>query len=597
MDPDTIESTTVQHESVIQESTRYHRDKTFIQTKNIEHLLCFTTGTLFLILCGIFRVVYGLFGNNFYILHDYAMLASHMCLIIALSAVIYIFIKLSIPLVNRISYGGHFTTGILHEIPKTISVCFSLILVSQIIWHNAQLRCNNLVIETTVNNKEPNNSANIGSEPLTESSTVTTVLTPFSCEQIIQDINKNKKTVRKLESTKKNLPQNSIKKYYYLFINPDIYNDEHNDSKDIILNINEESIFAKTLHAIALSILIFITRSIIIYALNYNVYYAHYSERIEKNNDKTSVINALSSLANASYSNEIDAICTALLRIIALDEPDLVTFTDLKKLIGESNAIKVFKYCEKNVKESLDYGDFYNLYTSTLFEQEQLSRGLRQKNSAVKTLHFISTFICIPIAIAVFLNYKNIKSDHASRISIIMTGLISGGYVFGDIIKKMIMSLLFVFFVRPFDIHDYVRIGGKLYRVDEINVLTTNLMNNRLCVIMQNSKLLDEAITNYRISNVCEESYTFKFKIDEFRKYKEQLVANINNHIAKLPRVFRQKMYFKDNKIIDESTIDATIVIGYNIENISMKVFNENQENFVLNLHAMIANAGFTQYK
>jgi len=65
------------------------------------------------------------------------------------------------------------------------------------------------------------------------------------------------------------------------------------------------------------------------------------------------------------------------------------------------------------------------------------------------------------------------------------------------------ISGLFVLVVRPFRVHDYVRIGNVEGIVEEININYTKIRTqSNTTVLISNQRIMDQDITNYR----CEES-------------------------------------------------------------------------------------------
>ncbi|KAI5169344.1 hypothetical protein PAEPH01_0633 [Pancytospora epiphaga] len=344
--------------------------------------------------------------------------------------------------------------------------------------------------------------------------------------------------------------------------------------------------------AMGMSAGIFLLKNILIYALSYNVHFFYYSERIEKNNNKINLLKILNGLVNAGYSEDIDTISKKLIELISKDS-GTITYADAKHVIGEENADSLFYYLniEKTVG-MLECSDLQKFYKKTLFEQEQLSEGLVQKNSSVDNLNVVATFICVILSISTFFSELNREKGSVNQIAIIMTGLATGGYIFADIIKKYIGSLLFVFFIRPFEIGDHVIIDGKISKVKEINILTSTLIQDQLTVICPNSRLIDAAITNLRLSKAYEVTYTFSFNVEEYKSKENALKVKIEEHVSKRSIIFRKHVYFKDPIMLDINTIVVSIVASFNMEDIRIKKLRENQEQFVLDLNAIFREVG-----
>lgn len=342
---------------------------------------------------------------------------------------------------------------------------------------------------------------------------------------------------------------------------------------------------------------VFFLKNILIYALSYNVHFAYYSERIEKNTDKINLLKSLNGIINAGYTDDIDVVCSRLMQVIG-KESGVIRMHDLKTVISEEDAAKVFYYLDKDrSSEVLELQDLKIFYTKTLAEQQQISNGLIQKNSSVDNLNFVATFVCIILSFSIFFSYMNTDKDSKNQIAIIMTGLISGGYIFADIIKNFLGSLIFVFFIRPFEIDDFVLIENKIYKVKAINILTSTLSENKLSVVYPNNKLLGTPVTNFRLSKAYENMYTYPFEINGFRAKREDLKKKIDIFMMRSPKVFRKRVYFKDLNIMNANSISVTIVVGFNLEDMNIKKLRENQEQFVLDLHDIFREVELIPFK
>lgn len=349
--------------------------------------------------------------------------------------------------------------------------------------------------------------------------------------------------------------------------------------------------------AMGMSTGIFLLKDILIYALSYNVHFFYYSERIEKNNDKVNLLKTLNAVVSAGYSDDADVICSKLISSIS-KESGTVTYANAKQVLTEEDADKLFyyMYLDKN-KDAIELSDLSQFYRKTLFEQEQLAEGLTQKNSSVDNLNIVATFICVLLSVSIFFSELNPDKGSKNQIAIIMTGLATGGYIFADIIKKYIGSLLFVFFIRPFEIGDAVIIDGHVCKVKEINILTTTLLQDQLVVISPNSKLIDSSITNLRLSKAYDVSYGFTFNVEEYKSREKELKERLDEHVTSMPDVFRKHAYFKDPTILDANTMAIAIVVSFNMEDIRIRKLRENQEQFVLDLNAIFKKVGLNPSK
>lgn len=371
-----------------------------------------------------------------------------------------------------------------------------------------------------------------------------------------------------------------------------ISNDKLSKYIEMVFDNNLESLYS----AITMAASIFLLKSIILFALNYSVHFSHYSERINQNTEKINLLKTLNDKINAGYSDDFDVICTQLVHTLAKDG-SLIRLQDLRAAITEEAASRAFLYMNKTENEAIGFDDLRAFYVSTVSEQQQLSSGLQQQSTAANTLDFVCMFFCVPIAISAFFTYLKNDTTSKSSAAVMISGVISGGYVFSDVIKNFIGSVIFVFFIRPFEVDDFVMIESNLYRVREMNLLSSVLTKDMLHTIFPNSKLVSMAITNYRVSKTWECKYNFTFELAQFEKKRGALLGRLNLFIKNSPTVFKRKAYFSDLKVVSATSISASIVVGFNLEIVDMKTLRRNQENFVIDLDGIIREVGLIPFK
>jgi len=123
------------------------------------------------------------------------------------------------------------------------------------------------------------------------------------------------------------------------------------------------------------------------------------------------------------------------------------------------------------------------------------------------------------------------------------------------------ISGLFVLIVRPFRVHDYVRVGNVEGIVEEITINYTKIRTpSNTTVLISNQRILDQDVTNYR----CEESgpaqycygieLTFDHSIftdklekvfdDVIKKYEERLPRKPWYAMSKITSIAKQYMFY-----------------------------------------------------
>lgn len=342
---------------------------------------------------------------------------------------------------------------------------------------------------------------------------------------------------------------------------------------------------------------VFLIKAILIYALSYNVHFAYYSERIRKNSEMISLLKSLSNTVNAGYSEDINIVCTQLVDVIS-NGRGIVGFDDIRSALSLKDATLLYEFLERNpANDFLEAQDFIMVYENTLTEQAQLAHALTNQNTSVQNLNFVANFICLALCVSIVYSQLVNSDKNGNRVAIIMTGLVSGGYIFSDIIKNVLGSLVFVFFVRPFEINDYVIIKGDLSKVTSINMLTSTVSVDKLTVIHPNNQLLGTSITNLRLSKTYEQPFTYPFNLKEFKEKRNELLRAIRRHVQANPKIFKRHVFLKDTKQISATNISTSIVVCFSIENVPIPLLRENIQHFVFDLNDICESVGLLPYE
>lgn len=344
---------------------------------------------------------------------------------------------------------------------------------------------------------------------------------------------------------------------------------------------------------------VFFFKTLVIFTLNYNVHTSYYADRIKLNYEKIALLQKLSAIARVSYIDTIESTCRKIMSLLTPNTPDEkeTNMDNFRTHLSHEDFNQLVGFLDKEAGSVVSYDDLFYFYTSSLYEQNNLAASIIQMSSSVERLDFVATFICSLLAFALFVNELRFDPMGAGQITAIMTGLVTGGYIFSDVIRGFIGSVLFVFFIRPFEAGDFVAFGGNVYEVQQVNILTSVLKQNKLTVIISNSRLVGESITNYRTSHSVRIPYSYTFDIEEFRAKEKQLLDAISQHMKKRPKIFKNGLYYTNSRITSDRSISVDIVVEYSLERMSMEKFVNNQHQLVVDLRDICQNAGLTPFK
>ena len=307
--------------------------------------------------------------------------------------------------------------------------------------------------------------------------------------------------------------------------------------------------------------------------------------------EKIKIIEMMNSLVNAGEEEDVDAICQRILRVIS-GNTDHMEYADLIKILGDENAHKAMKYIDEDADKEIGFEELKGFYITTLNDREQLSTGIEQKNSSVSSLNFIFTIIVSPIALSILLSFLTNNSNFKSYAMVALTSVVGTSYIFADTIKAFFGSMVFVFFIRPFEVNDLVVINKKLFKIKEVNMMTTVMYDNMLVTITPNTSLLNTSIINLRCTKTCDKNYIFEFDAKQFKQKKQVLLKNINKYVMENKFAFKKKAVITEVMISGPNKLEAKITVGFRYENTEMKTILKNQDEFVMNLSEILESTG-----
>lgn len=333
-------------------------------------------------------------------------------------------------------------------------------------------------------------------------------------------------------------------------------------------------------------VLAFLLRDLITYALNFNVHYKYYHKRIERNTEKITILRLMNDAINAGYTGDIDVISTRLVQVLTMGRAvpndgtsPLVTLTDLQKFFGEATALKIFEYC--NREGEIGEEEIKGFYVSTLVEQASIVKSIEQHNSTVENFRSILNILVFTIACYLFMEVIPGTTSSLLGNSTFLMGLIfSTNYTFSDSIKAFANNLCFVFLIRPYEVGDIIYSSDSLYKVKEVNLMSTLLYDGCKYMIVPNQRMAGDAIKNLRINRVFDVEYKCQFPVDSFETRSKALLDHINDYIKKKSSEFHRYPFYKGSPVTNNGMIETTLVIKFNCDVADIEVLNERRTNF-----------------
>ncbi|KAL3622863.1 hypothetical protein CASFOL_033278 [Castilleja foliolosa] len=177
-----------------------------------------------------------------------------------------------------------------------------------------------------------------------------------------------------------------------------------------------------------------------------------------------------------------------------IDEEDLLLFMPKEEV---DNAFPLFEGASESRR--IKRSSFRNWVVKAYNERKCLAVSLKDAKTAIEELNKIASVIILILIIIIWLLLMEITTT--TVLVFISSQLLLAVFMFGNSLRSMFESVIFVFAVHPFDVGDRCVIDGVQMIVDEMNILTTIFLKpDNEKVYYPNSVLATKAISNFNRS-------------------------------------------------------------------------------------------------
>lgn len=149
-------------------------------------------------------------------------------------------------------------------------------------------------------------------------------------------------------------------------------------------------------------------------------------------------------------------------------------------------------------------------------EKKNISRSIKQINGALRRIQF-SFYSVILIFMTIYIFLSSYKKE--SMALSLVTAFFGTGFAFQSSVQNTIDSIIFLFFIHPFDVGDrvFITLDGHEENliVSEMNVFSTSFIKFNGTVLYQSNSILStKTITNIRRSGMMLEVHTMSVSAD-----------------------------------------------------------------------------------
>lgn len=350
---------------------------------------------------------------------------------------------------------------------------------------------------------------------------------------------------------------------------------------------------------IILSISVFFSiqmiKSIFMAVVEIKMYFSHYMNRIEQNEENTKVIEMLNNFTGTRMFNNLQTWGNFVFKTIS-PRSDTFNKKDCDKIFGTEKTKRIFKLFDTNNDNSITAMEFVSVYYGIIREKYFLNKALLQKNSLFDKLSMILSIICIPLGVFISISILGYAKYFSNLMSVISGVILSLSFIFSSVVGELFRSLIFIFLVRPYEAGDYLRIDGKIYIVNELGLLYSSFLVDSLITYVQNITLMSKNIINYRLSDVEEKRYKYKFKVNMFREKQSSLNKHIRDVLNMNTRIYMGKYDITNYKMLSEGFLEVEILIYFKINFQYIKGLTHNEDEFAFVLDDIFKIIGLQTY-
>ncbi|XP_019057406.1 PREDICTED: mechanosensitive ion channel protein 8-like [Tarenaya hassleriana] len=208
---------------------------------------------------------------------------------------------------------------------------------------------------------------------------------------------------------------------------------------------------------------------------------------------------------------------------------------DLMRFLREDEAVKTMSLFEgASETRRISKSALKNWLVNAFRERRALALTLNDTKTAVNKLHQMVNILAIIAISVICLILLEIAS---SRFLLFLSSqVVVLTFIFGNTVKTIFESIIFLFIVHPYDVGDRCEIDGIQMVVEEMNILTTLFLRyDNLKILYPNSVLWQRAISNYYRSPDMGDSIEFCVHIATPAEKIAAIRQRISNYIDNNP--------------------------------------------------------------
>lgn len=331
-----------------------------------------------------------------------------------------------------------------------------------------------------------------------------------------------------------------------------------------------ESHVHKVSESFGIIILIFAFENCFVYYLSYSIHWGYYKKRILRNTNFVQILKKFNRvLSQEEKSLGLRDKSYIIFQRLSQNR-EYITMEDFVALLGEESARDIFLLFDEDMNTQISSEEFYHGYVEILNERTLLKSSLNKRDKIIARLDAIFLIFCVVASViigATFMSSSKDLGDNKGSATNPSLVLFLGIYplvtsttsIHARIISEFISAIIFIFFVRPFDVGDFVVLEGKTYVVASFGLINSTFKTGEKVHSIPNSYIMERPVENLSRSLFYTGHFTVRVPLYLSEEILERLKEDIGNFIAERNKLFRKSFYLGKYDLPRPNTLHATL--------------------------------------
>lgn len=254
---------------------------------------------------------------------------------------------------------------------------------------------------------------------------------------------------------------------------------------------------------------------------------------------------------------------------------------DFNRHFGNHDGKSIFALFDIDENGKVTKDEFCKRYTSLLKEKELLDTALNSNDSSINKLDIILSIVLYPLTFVFILFCLDAYSKFESAFKFLSAMLLSVSFAFSSVVSSTFQSIIFVFFVRPFDIGDVIEYDNKIFLVSDLGLLYSTFIFDSTYETIPNEVLRGKCIKNLRKSTHVTTNLKYSTSQNDFEKI-EDLKDAVNDFLQDNSTRYHEKFRFYNISQTPQGEIKFEVQIIISCPYQEIQTFEDRKDKFAM---------------